>query len=78
MSDNEIPPELAGYQPGEVGALRGPRMQRVVRVVVVLAVVALVLPGVLIGVSTAARTAVLACRVVGSTAAPDAAALEAR
>jgi hypothetical protein len=76
--DEEIPPELAGYEPGEVGALRGPRMRRVARVVVVLAVVALVLPGVLIGISTATRTAELACRVVGSTAAPDAVALEAR
>lgn len=76
--DDDIPPELAGYEPGEVGALRGPRMQRIARVVVVVAVIALVLPGVLIGMSTAARTAELACRVVGSTAAPDAVALEAR
>ncbi|MFT4285432.1 MAG: hypothetical protein QM598_11425 [Protaetiibacter sp.] len=76
--DDEIPPELAGYEPGEVGALRGPRMRRIARVVVLVAVVALVLPGVLIGVSTASRTAELACRVVGSTAAPGAVALEAR
>lgn len=78
MSDDEIPPELAGYQPGEGGALRGPRAQRMTRVVVLVVVVALVLPGVLIGVSTAARTAELACRVVASTAAPDAVSLAAR
>lgn len=76
--DDEIPPELAFYEPGEVGTLRGPRMRRIARVVVVVAVVALVLPGILIGVSTATRTAELACRVVASTAAPDAVALEAR
>ena len=78
MTDDDLPPELAGYEPGEVGALRGPRMRRVGRVVVVVAVIALVLPGVLIGVSTATRTAELACRVVGSTDAPGAVALEAR
>ncbi|MCS0499430.1 hypothetical protein [Protaetiibacter mangrovi] len=76
--DDEIPPELAGYEPGEVGALRGPRMRRVTRIVVLVAVAALVLPGVLIGVSTASRTAALACQVVGSTSAPDAIFLEAR
>ncbi|QEO09530.1 hypothetical protein [Protaetiibacter larvae] len=76
--DDEIPPELAFSEPGEVSALRGPRMQRVARVVVVLTLAALILPGVLIGVTTAARTAELACRVVASTEAPDASATVAR
>ena len=75
--EDETPPELAGYESGEVGTLRGPRMQRIARVVVVLAIVGLVLPGVLISVGTATRTAELACQVVGSTEAPGAA-LEAR
>ena len=75
--EDETPPELAGYEEGEVGTLRGPRMQRIARVVVVLAIVGLVLPGVLISVGTATRTAELACQVVGSTEAPGAA-LEAR
>lgn len=76
--EDETPPELAGYEPGEVGALRGPRMRRIARFVVVLAVVGLVLPGVLIGIGTATRTAELACEVVGSSEAADAAMLEAR
>jgi hypothetical protein len=78
VSDDDIPRELADYQPGELRPPRGERMQRMRRVVVVVAIVALVLPGVLIGVSTASRTAELACRIVGSTEAPDAVALEAR
>ncbi len=71
MSDDEIPRELADYEPGEARTPPGERMQRIQRVVVVVAIVALVLPGV--GISTASRTAELACRIVGSTAAPDAA-----
>jgi len=78
MSDDELPPELAGYEPGEARVRRGPRAQRMGQLVVVVAIVALVLPGALIGLSTALRTAELACRVVGSTEAPDAVALEAR
>ena len=72
MSDDDLPRELADYQPGESRRPPGERMQRMRRVVVVVAIVALVLPGVLIGVSTASRTAELACRIVGSSAAPDA------
>ena len=71
--DDETPPELAGYEPGEGGTLRGPRMRRMARVVVLLAVAALVLPGVLIGVSTATRTAEVACRIVTASEAPGAA-----
>lgn len=70
--DDGIPPELAGYEPGEGGTLRGPRMRRVARVVVLLAIVALVLPGVLISVSTATRTAEVACRIVTASEAPGA------
>lgn len=76
--EDDTPPELAGYEPGEVGALRGPRMRRVARFVVVLALVGLLLPGVLTGVGFATRTAELACNVVGSTEAAGAASLEAR
>ncbi len=72
-NDDDTPPELAFAEPGEGGSLRGPRMRRVARVVVVLAIVSLVLPGVLIGLSTAARTAELACRIVASTDAPGSA-----
>lgn len=76
--DDETPPELAGYEPGDGGTLRGRRMQSIARFVVVLAVIGLVLPGVLITMNTATRTAELACRIVGSASAPDAMALEAR
>lgn len=73
MSDDEIPRELADYEPGEARPRPGARMRRMMRLVVVIAIVALVLPGVLIGVSTASRTAELACRIVVSAAAPEAA-----
>lgn len=64
--------------PGEVGAVRRLRMQRVMRVVVVLAIVGLVLPGILIGISTASRTAELACRIVASNVGATTSATEAR
>jgi len=76
--DDETPPELAFYEPGEVGTLRGPRMRRVAQVVVLVALVALILPAILTGVGFASRTAALACRVVASTDAADAASTEAR
>jgi len=76
--DDEPPPELAFYEPGEVGTLRGPRMRRVAQVVVVVALIALVLPAVLTGVGFASRTAALACEVVASTDAADTASADAR
>lgn len=71
-------PELAGYVPGEAGTLRGRRMQRIARVVVVLAIIGLVLPGIIIGLGTASRTAALACQIVASTTATQSAMTEAR
>ncbi len=47
--DDEDEPELAGYQPHE-RPLRGPRLQLLMRVVVVLGLAALVLPGLVIAV----------------------------
>lgn len=76
--DPEEPPELAFAEPGETSSLRRRPMQRFARFVGIVAIIALVLPGIVIGVSTAARTAELACRVVASTAAPQAARTEAR
>lgn len=72
MSDDEIPRELADYEPGEARRRPGRRTQQLLRLVVIVAIVALVLPGVLIGISTASRTAELACRIVVSTSAPEA------
>lgn len=70
MSDDEIPRELADYEPGELRRRPGERRQQFMRVVVIIAIVALVLPGVLITVSTASRTAEVACRIVASSTAP--------
>jgi len=72
VDDDEMPRELADYEPGEARRRPGERSRRLMRLVVVVAIVALVLPGVLVTVSTASRTAELACRIVGSSVAPDA------
>lgn len=53
-------PELAGYQPHE-RPLRSPRLMRAMRLVVVLGVVGLILPGVVITLGTANRTAQVTC-----------------
>jgi len=55
-------PELAGYEP--IPPRKGPRPVHVMmRVVVILAIVGLILPGVLVTYTTAARTAETACSV---------------
>ncbi len=55
-------PELAGYEPlGE--PLRGRRMKRITRVVVVLGLLALILPGVLTTISVSSATAANTCAV---------------
>jgi hypothetical protein len=69
MDDEE--PELAGYEPHE-RPLRGPRLQLVMRVVVVLGLTALVLPGILITMTTANRTALRTCSIYTSVYAPEA------
>ena len=69
--------EPTGWQPPEEYEEPDTRLRYAVisaaAAVVVVAIVALVLPGVLIGVSTASRTAELACSIVGAAEAPDAA-----
>ncbi|WEO76221.1 hypothetical protein BJQ94_12705 [Cryobacterium sp. SO2] len=59
---SEFHPELSGYEPNDSSRpLRGRRMVLLTRVVVVLGLVALVVPGVLTGLSIASATAVRAC-----------------
>jgi hypothetical protein len=77
MTD-EYPRELAEYEPGDSGPSRSARRLRVMRIVVTLAVAGLILPGVLVTVSTQISTADAACRIVVATIAPDSEAAEAR
>ncbi len=78
MHDDDLPPELAFAEDGEVGIGRSRRMRRVARVVVVIAIACLVLPGILIGIATATRTAELACSITAAELAPYAEGFEAR
>jgi hypothetical protein len=70
MSD-EIPRELAEYEPGDSRPSRSARRTRVMRIVVTLALAGLILPTVLVTVSTQISTADRACRIVVATLAPD-------
>ncbi len=75
--DDDDEPELAGYQPHE-RPLRGRRTQLVMRGVVMLGLVALVLPGILVTVGTAQRTANTTCAIYTAYYAPEAVEAEAR
>ncbi len=68
--DEDDEPELRGYQPHEA-PLRGRRFQLVARVVVVLGLVALILPGMLVTLGTANRTALATCATYTGYYAPD-------
>lgn len=63
--------ELAEYEPGDGRPVHSAARQRVLRVMVTLGLVALVLPGLLVTVSTQLATADAACRVVVGREAPD-------
>jgi hypothetical protein len=69
MDDDE--PELAGYQPHE-RPLRGARFVIVLRVAVVLGLIGLVLPGILVTLGTANRTALNTCAAYTAYYAPEA------
>ena len=71
-------PELAGYQPHGDRPLRSPHLLRIMRVVVVVGLIGLVLPGILIGVSTANNTAQRSCEIYTSYLAPEAVTFSAR
>lgn len=70
MSDDHHP-ELAGYEPGD-GPVRRPITRHVMRVVVIIGLVSLVLPGIVVTLSTQASTASTACGLVVAASAPDA------
>ena len=72
MNEEFEEPELAGYEPLGEKPLRGPRLVAITRVIVVVGLVALVLPGILVTLGTANRTAERACEVYVSVLAPGA------
>ncbi|GGK96315.1 hypothetical protein GCM10007382_15730 [Salinibacterium xinjiangense] len=71
-------PELAGYEPHGDRPLRSPHLLTVMRVVVVVGLIGLVLPGILIGVSTANNTAQRSCEIYTSYLSPEAVGFSAR
>jgi hypothetical protein len=70
--------ELAEYEPGDGRPVHSAARRRALRIVVVIGLVALVLPGVLVTVSTQIATAGAACRIVVAKVAPDSVAAVAR
>jgi hypothetical protein len=69
MSDD--PRELAEYEPGDSRPVRSAAMTRAIRIMVVLGLIGLVLPGILVTVSTQIETADAACRIVVTARAPE-------
>ena len=70
-SEYDDEPELAGYEPHD-RPLRSPRLVTAIRVVVVIGLVGLILPGILITMNTANRTAQNTCSVYTAFYAPGA------
>lgn len=70
--------ELAEYEPGDGRPVHSEAKRRAMRIVVTIALIALVLPGVLVTVSTQIATADAACRIVVARTAPDSVAAIAR
>ncbi|MGV8885416.1 MAG: hypothetical protein ACOH1T_07485 [Microbacteriaceae bacterium] len=69
MSDH---PELDGYEPMAEKPLRSRHLHTITRVVVVIALIALVLPGVIVSITTANATATRACSTYAQVYAADA------
>lgn len=65
-------PELDGYEPMPEKPLRSPHLQTFMRIVVIVALVALVLPGIIVTITTANATATRACAAYTQVYAPDA------
>lgn len=78
MPDDDYHRELADYEPGDGRPLRHPMTVRVMRIVVVLGLIGLVLPGILVTVSTQISTAETACGILVAQSAPDSVASEPR
>ena len=71
-------PELAGYQPQGERPLRSPHLKTAMRVIVVIGLVGLVLPGILVTLGTASRTATVTCSIYTAYYAPQAISFSAR
>ena len=80
MADDEYDdePELAGYQPHGDRPLRSPHLKTVMRVVVIIGLVGLLLPGILVTLSTASRTATVTCGIYAAYYAPESVSFSAR
>jgi hypothetical protein len=78
VNEYDDEPELAGYEPHGDKPLRSPHLLTVMRVVVVVGLVGLVLPGILIGLSTANNTAQRSCEIYTANLAPEAVTFSAR
>lgn len=76
--DDRYPSELAGYEPDDERPVRRPMTHHAMRIVVILGILGLVLPGIIISISTANNTAQSACRAVVVEKAPDAVAYSPR
>lgn len=77
MTD-ETPRELVEYEPGDGPSVSERGRRRAMRLIAMIGLVALVLPGILIAVSTATATADAACRLVVVRDAPEAVGATAR
>ena len=75
--EHDDEPELAGYQPHD-RPLRSRRLMMVMRVVVLVGLVGLILPGILVTISTANRTAAASCTIYARYYAPESSSAEAR
>jgi len=77
MSD-EYHRELDEFEPGDGRPVHSVARRRVMRIMVTLGLTGLVLPGVLVTISTQISTAAAACRIVVGNAAPDSLGSDAR
>ncbi len=75
--DDDDEPELAGYEPHE-RPMRGRRFVLALRIAVVLGLIGLVLPGILVTMATANRTALASCAAYTAYYAPEAVSFSAR
>jgi hypothetical protein len=71
-------PELAGYQPHGEKPLHSRHLYTVMRVVIVIGLIGLVLPGIVITIGTANRTAESTCAIYTQYYAPEAVGFSAR
>lgn len=71
-------PELRGYEPHAERPLRSPHLRTAMRVIVVIGLLGLLLPGILVTVGTASRTATATCSIYTAYYAPEAVSSSAR